>query len=97
MSALLIARFSVKNADKLKEYAAQAPQTMVPFGGEALFRGKADKTLTGGDNDHVMAAIFKFPSLEKIDEWYNSEAYEPLKAIRDEGADFRITSYEVMP
>jgi len=96
MTALLIARFTVKDLEKLKEYAAQAPQTMATYGGRALLRGKADKNLTAGDTDHAMAAIFEFPSLEKIDEWYNCDAYEQLKALRDEGADMRITSYEVM-
>ena len=96
MSALMIAQFTVKDPDKFKDYAAQAPQTMAPFGGKALFRGRADKTLTGGSNDHAIAVVFEFPSLAKIDEWYNCDAYQPLKALRDEGADFRITSYEVM-
>ena len=54
-----------------------------------------DRTLNG-DNDHELLVIAKFPSLEQIDAWYTSDAYRPLKALRDEGTDMQMTSYEVM-
>ena len=96
MPALTVARVTLKDPEKFKDYAAKAPQTMEQFGAEFLFRGKADKTLTGGGGDHQFTVIYQFPSLEKVDEWYGSEAYQSLIALRDEAVDIQIISYELM-
>ena len=96
MSALMIARITVKDPSKFQDYLARTQQVAAPYGAELLHRGKVDRALTGGDCDHELAIIVKFPSLERIDEWYGSDAYQPLMALRDEGADMRMTSYEVM-
>jgi uncharacterized protein (DUF1330 family) len=96
MSALMIARITVKNPEKFQEYIAKTTQVAKSYGAELLYRGKADRTLHGEGNDHGLIIIVKFPSLEKINEWYGSDAYQPLKALRDEGSDMQITSYEVM-
>ncbi len=96
MPALVVARATLKDPEKFKEYAPKAVQSMQEFGGEPLFRAKADKNLTGGGDDHQITGIFKFPSLEKVDEWYGSEAYQSLRALRDEAADIKMISYEMM-
>ena len=96
MSALMIATFTVKDPDKFAEYAAKAKPTWSSAGGEAVFRGRPKKVLTGGEPGHEVVVVFTFPSLEAIEEWYDSEAYEPLKPLRQEGADFRMTSYEIL-
>ena len=96
MSALMIATFTVKDPDKFAEYAAKAKPTWSSLGAEALYRGRAQKVLTGGETDHEVVVVFRFPSLETIEEWYDSDAYEPLKTLRQEGADFRMTSYEIL-
>lgn len=95
MSALMIARIIVKDPDKLQEYLTKTQAVAAPFGAELVHRGKVDRALTGESADHELAVIVKFPSLAKLDEWYGSDAYQPLKTIRDAGADMRITSYEV--
>ena len=95
MSALMIARIIVKDPAKFQEYLAKTQAVAAPYGAELVLRGKVDKALTGGSADHELAVIVKFPSLAKLDEWYGSDAYQPLKALRDAGADMRMTSYEV--
>ncbi len=52
--------------------------------------------MTGEDKDHRLAVIVGFPNLEKINEWYGSDAYQPLIALRDEGSDMKMTTYEVL-
>ena len=96
MSALMIARITVKDPAKFQEYLAKTQAVAAPYGAELVHRGKVDKALTGEDADHELAVIVKFPSLAKIDEWYGSDAYRPLKALRDEGTTMHMTSYEVM-
>ena len=96
MPALLVARVTMKDPEKFKEYSDKAGPTMAEFGGERLFRAKTDKNLTGGGGDHQVTGIFRFPSLEKVDEWYASPAYQSLLALRDEAADIKMISYEMM-
>jgi uncharacterized protein (DUF1330 family) len=95
MSALMIARIIVKDPEKLQEYLAKTQAVAATFGAELVHRGKVDKVLTGESADHEIAIIVKFPTVAKLDEWYGSDAYQPLIALRDTGADMRITSYEV--
>ena len=96
MSALMIATITIKNPEKFQHYLAKTQEVAAPYGAELLFRGKVDQTLTGEGTDHGLAVIVKFPSLEQINEWYRSDEYQPLIALRDEGADMKMTSYEVM-
>lgn len=93
MSALMTARITVKNPEKFQDYLAKTQQVAAPYGAELLYRGKVDRALNGND-DHAIIIMVKFPSIEKINEWYDSDAYQPLKALRDEGADMQITSYQ---
>ncbi len=96
MPALVVARVALKDPEKFKEFGPKVAQSMAEFGGEQLFRARVDKNLTGGGGDHQITGIFKFPSLEKVDEWYASQAYHSLAASRDEAADIKMISYEVM-
>lgn len=96
MSAMMIARITVKDPAKLQDYLAKTQRVAAPYGAELLHRGKVDRALTGEDGDHELAVIVRFPSVAKIDEWFGSDAYQPLIALRDEGSDMRMTSYSVM-
>ncbi len=92
----MIAKITVKNPEKFQEYIAKTRDVAGAYGAELLYRGKAEKMLTGGEKDHGLTIIVKFPSLQKIDEWYKSDAYRPLMELREQGADMQMTSYEVM-
>ena len=68
MSALMIARITVKDPAKFQEYLAKTQAVAAPYGAELVHRSKADKALTGESADHELAVIVKFPSLAKLDE-----------------------------
>ena len=95
MSALMIAKITVKDPEKFQEYIAKTREVAATYGAELLYRGKADMVLAGESKDHDFTIIVRFPSLEKVNEWYASDAYRPLMALREEGADMQMTSYEV--
>ena len=95
MSAYISAKIQVKNPEKLKEYISKLPATMAPYGGTLVYRGKVSKTLLG-DASHQIEAVFAFPSEEVIDEWYNSDAYQAIIPIRDEGCTGEITVLSAM-
>jgi len=90
----MIARITVKDPEKFQDYLAKTQRIAAPYGAELLLRGKVDRALNGSD-DHAITVVVKFPSIEKINEWYDSDAYQPLKALRDEGADMQMTSYAI--
>ena len=96
MPALTVARMTIKDPEKFSKYAARAPDSMEVHGGEFVYGGKANKCLTGGESDHVLTVIYEFPSLEAVDEWFASQAYQVLLSQLDGVADMQITSYEVM-
>ncbi len=97
MSAFMIVTITVKNPEKLQQYIAKVQKVSAQYGAELLHRGKIGRALSGHDKDHDLAVVVRFPSIEKIDAWYDSEEYQPLIALREEGADMKITSYEVLP
>ncbi|NKB55568.1 MAG: DUF1330 domain-containing protein [Alphaproteobacteria bacterium] len=96
MSAFMIATITVKDPAKFQTYLAETQKVAAPYGAKLLLRGMADKVLTGETADHGMVVIVEFPSLEKIDQWYASDAYRPLIPLRDAGSDMTITSYQVI-
>ena len=93
MSAILSATIRVKNQAKLKEYISQVPATMAPHGAKMLGRGKVVKVLNG-DVEYQISAFFSFPDADAIETWYNSDAYQALVSIREEGADMNIVILE---
>ncbi len=95
MSALMIARITVKDPEKFQDYLTKTQKVAATYGAELVHRGTVDTALNGRD-DHRLVVIAKFPSLDKINEWYRSDAYRPLMALRDQGADMQMTSYAIM-
>ena len=93
MPTYLSAIITVKNPEKLKEYISQVPATMAPFGAKMICRGKVQKTLSGPGN-HQIEAIFEFENSAKIDAWYQSDAYQALIPVREEGAEMTISILE---
>lgn len=92
MSAYFAARFNVKDASLLADYSKQAAPIIASFGGELLFKGGADTILTG-ETTMPGIAVFKFPSQEKLDEFYNSDAYTALKPAREAGANMVLSAH----
>ena len=92
MTAVMIARITVKDPAKLQEYMEKTQRVAGPFGAEMMFRGKVERALNG-EQDHALTVIVKFPSAQALNEWFDSDEYRPLKALRDEGADMHMTAY----
>ena len=93
MPAVLSVTIEVKDPIKLKSYIGQVPATMAPHGAKMVGRGKVQKVLNG-EIAHQMEALFEFPSTEAIDSWFNSDAYQALKEIREEAAHMNIVILE---
>jgi uncharacterized protein (DUF1330 family) len=85
MSAYLVVDLTPKNTDKLQAYSAAAAETIAAFGGKFLAKGPFETF--HGDALHKMKAIIEFPDSDAVHNWYNSDAYQALVALRDEGMD----------
>lgn len=96
MSAFLIVTVKIKDLEKFKEYGEQATKTLLDHDAEFLIKGKFMGDFAG-KSDHQNAGIVKFPSMTKLDEWYNSDAYQTLIPLREKAADVTIAKYAEPP
>ena len=95
MTAFFVAEVKVKNGEKAQEYVSKVGATIAAFGGKPIIRGKAEKVLAG-NSDGQMVAVFSFPDMDAIQNWYDSADYQALIPIREEGLDATIVAYEAM-
>jgi uncharacterized protein (DUF1330 family) len=73
----------------MKEYGQLAGATLSKYGAKVTTKGKVEGVLTGV-SDLDLLAIMEFPSIEKIDEWYNSDEYQAAIKTREEACDMTI-------
>jgi uncharacterized protein (DUF1330 family) len=81
MSAYLIVDIDVRDAAGLEEYRNRVPATLTKYGGRFIVRGGKFQKLEG-TWDPKRLVLIEFPSIEQAKQWYDSEEYRPLKAMR---------------
>ena len=91
--AYVVGQMTVKNETKWAEYRGQVLATLVPFGGELVFRGHQARALSG-ECPHADIVVIRFASLVDADNWHSSAAYQALIPLRQEAADVVLTTYE---
>ena len=92
-SAYVVGRISVKDPDRWAEYRARVPGTLVPWGGELVFRGQR-AAVPSGEEPHPDIVVIRFPSLEAANAWHASPAYQALVPLRLQAADVVLAMYE---
>ena len=71
----------VTDAEKLEEYRDGVLATVERYGGRYLtVGGRSD--VVEGQWQPVFPVLIEFPSLERAHDWYESEEYRDLKALR---------------
>jgi uncharacterized protein (DUF1330 family) len=93
MSAFYIARVKVKDEVKLQSYSSKAMEIFSGFQGELLSKGQLQKSANQSQN-HDFAVVMQFPTLEKLNQAINSDAYQAILPIRHAGADVNISIYQ---
>ena len=96
MSADLVVHAAIKDMDKLKEYAGQAVPLIEAAGGERLFRGQVAEVPVGRHDPNFCVA-FRFPDIDALRDWYNSDDYQALVPLRDTAADMTFIVLEEPP
>jgi len=93
MSAYLIGHISVKNEALWKKYVDGVGESLSAFESKLVFRGQLVSVLAG-EHNHDRVVVIEFPDHSTLNDWYHSEKYQSLIALRNEAADVVITSYE---
>ena len=76
----------VRDPAKLETYVREVAPIVEKFGGRYRAVGGAT-TVLEGDWSPVYPVIIEFDSAEQARDWYGSEDYRPLKALRQEAVD----------
>ena len=90
--AYVVGQMTVKNPEKWAQYRSQVLATLIPFGGELVFRGEQVQSFSGV-NPHPDIVVIRFPSLDHAQGWHASAAYQSLIPLRQEAADVVLTTY----
>lgn len=93
MSAYLIMRIQIQDAEKLKAYQQVAPKVIEQYGGKLLVRGGDLVTLEGASESRRIVVI-EFPDQDQAQAFYHSPEYTEAIQLRTGAADFEIISVE---
>ena len=91
--AFVVGQMTVKNLEKWAQYRSQVLATLIPFGGELVFRGEQVQSFSGV-NPHPDIVVIRFSSLADAQGWHASAAYQALIPLRQEAADVVLTTYQ---
>ena len=89
----MIARVSVTDWDKYKQYMKLSPGIIEKFGGKFIVRGGQTVTLEG-PTEKWRVVVVEFPDLEKAKEFYYSQDYTAARKIREGAALAQFVAVE---
>ena len=85
MAGYVIVQAEIIDIERFKKYLAESPAIITKYGGRYLARA-GETVFLEGDENNKRVVIIEFPSLEKAKEWYHSEEYQKVKALREGAA-----------
>ena len=94
MPAYMISQVTVTDQEKFKSYIASTRSVAAKYGAKPVAVGAQPKMLNGENDGHQMVFVIEFESMEKLDSRHNSDKYQALASLRDEGSDQRMVAYE---
>ncbi|TEA79552.1 DUF1330 domain-containing protein [Allopusillimonas ginsengisoli] len=66
--------------DEVVEYLKRIDDTLVPYAGKYIVHGGPYQPLEGSWTGDLV--VIAFPSMEKAQAWYRSDAYASIRALR---------------
>lgn len=93
MAAYLHADIEVTDPAAYEEYRRQVPAMIAAHGGRYLVRGGTVEPLEGGQA-RQRQVILEFPSMEQLKAFYDSPAYQPLKALRQRASQGTLVAIQ---
>ena len=95
--AYLIAETDVTDRAAFQKYAEKVPETLASFRGSLHYVVRGGKTQSLEGQPPKSIVVLAFDSTEKALAWYNSPAYEAIKAIRQGASVSRMFMAEGLP
>ena len=93
MSAYLIADVLVHDTAGYEDYKRGVQDALKPYGGRYLARAGKTVMLEGSPPPN-RSVVIEFPSLQKLQDFWASPEYQPLRAVRERTATSRIYAVE---
>jgi len=94
MGALMIIQANITNPEQFMEYAKRAPALIAEYGGRyRSMRGEVEQLEGKPDNRKIV--VSEWPSMERAREFWHSDAYNELKAVREGAAEIDVYIVEI--
>jgi uncharacterized protein (DUF1330 family) len=93
MAAYVIVETDVTDPGQYEQYKAASPAAIAAGGGRFLVRG-GELVVLEGDWQPPRLVMLEFEDLEAARRWYESEAYQEAKKLREGAARFRAVAVE---
>jgi uncharacterized protein (DUF1330 family) len=90
--AFVLAEVEVTDPAGFAAYAAKVPDTLKPYNGRILVRGKPD--VKEGALPHGTIVVIGFDSLADAEKWYSTPQYAALIPERQKAAKTRLSIVE---
>lgn len=95
MSAVLVSRIKVRDAEQMKAYGAASAPTVAAHSGEVIARGNFAEALLGAGAPHATGVI-RFPDLAAARAWFASPEYQALADLREAAGEMEFFVYEAL-
>ena len=96
MPAYMISQVTVTDQQKFESYIAKTRPVAAKFGGKPVAIGNRPKMLNGESDGHQMVFVIEFESMSALEDWHNSQEYQALIPLREEGSRQRMVAYEAV-
>jgi uncharacterized protein (DUF1330 family) len=93
MPAYVIVEVAIHDPVAYEEYKHLTPPAIAAFDGRFVVRGGRIQTMEG-DWYPERIVVLEFPTVDRANEWWNSEQYTQAKTIRQRAANTRMIIVE---
>jgi uncharacterized protein (DUF1330 family) len=93
MPAYVIVETDVTDPEQYEQYKAASPAAIAAGGGRFLVRG-GELAVLEGDWQPSRIVVLEFEDLEAAKRWYESQAYQEAKKLREGAASFRAIAVQ---
>ncbi len=93
MTAYVIVETDVTDPEQSEQYKTASPAAIAAGGGRFLVRG-GELAVLEGDWRPPRLVMLEFEDLEAAKRWYDSEAYQEARKLREGAASFRAVAVQ---
>ena len=96
MPAYMIAKVQIDDAEEYKKYQQQVVPTIQRYDGQIL-AVEAEPVVVEGEWTGSYTVLIQWPSVERAQEWYDSDIYVEPKALRHRTASADLVFLRGLP